>query len=77
MEPARPTADSRVMLLIDGQQLRREAVALLIRPWAENAGIWLEELPLVSSHPDERAGTMGVDVHQPGRPAGHRRRTTE
>jgi DNA-binding NarL/FixJ family response regulator len=38
------------MLLVDDQQLRREAVAQLLKPWAENAGIHrLEELPLVAS----------------------------
>lgn len=50
MQPASSTAADSIMLLVDDQQLRREAVAMLLKPWAETAGIGkVEELPLVAS----------------------------
>ena len=50
MQPASSTADRSIMLLVDDQQLRREAVAMLLKPWAETVGIGtVEELPLVAS----------------------------
>ena len=50
MQPASSTAEDSIMLLVDDQQLRREAVAMLLKPWAEAAGIGrIEELALVAS----------------------------